>query len=171
MPDFILDETNQQRKRWLIRNGLGLPVMVALIAFCLYQPGWFLHLVGYVAIAANVYILVLGALFRRLTVYRDSQQFSLELRCLGWFTVYSITKSTSECAAVHYHAYHLPSGRRLQNLNYFGAIYLLMVDGRRWRIADQGYASMDIECDEVLAEKLAEALGVPLERLTTPPFR
>ncbi|MFT3879844.1 MAG: hypothetical protein QM703_09310 [Gemmatales bacterium] len=167
MPSILFDQSTAQFKRWLLRNSPAIPIAILIALTFVLSSNNTLHLVASIFGCLCLFVMLWGAIFRRILLYPEDGQLVLEYRFLGLFTVERRVEAITNCSCVRYHAFQRPWGR--EGFTYHGAIYLHFVEGRPWRISDQGNYSMDLDCDEFQAEQLAGTLKVPIEKVQNDP--
>lgn len=167
MPTILLDHSRYQLRRWLLRNSPAIPIAIG-VAFLLYfVENTTVRAITIVFACLCVFVLFLGAIFRRYLLYREDGQLVLEYRFLGLFTAERQVAALDDCLLVRYHAWQIPFGN--DKTAWYGAIYLHFKQAKPWRICDQAHYSMDVDADEPMAEQLAAALGVTVEKVQEPP--
>lgn len=167
MPVILFDHSRDQFKRWLLRNSPIVPLTLIIGLTLAYCPNVTTHFILLIFGIFCVVVVLLGALFRRIILFEADGQMACEYRFLGLFTIDRKVVSVSECTFVRYHTWQLPYGQN--RVVYHAAIYLHFHNQRPWRICDQCHYSMDVECDELMAEQLAARLKVPVEQVDTAP--
>lgn len=161
MSTILFDFTPKQRRRWLIRNSPAIPLAIAIILVCNMVDDLPIRLGTLAFGGICLGIMFWGAFFKRLLIDKAARQVTCQYRFLGAFSTREINRSIADCSHVQYSAYHRPYGT---GLAWFGAIYLHFHDGKPWRIFDNGNFDMDLDCDEAMAQQLADALAIPLQK-------
>jgi len=167
MPTILFDHSRAQFHRWLLRNSPAIPIAIAIALVLIFTTSETIHLITWGFSGLCLFVMLWGAVFRRYLIYTQDNQIVCEYRFLGLFTIERTIAPISDCLAVRYHAWQVPYGN--ERIAYYGAIYLHFMEAKPWRICDQGNYSMDIDCDEPMAEQLAAALGIPVEKVQERP--
>lgn len=167
MPTVLFDQSSAQFKRWILRNSPAIPIAILIVLAFVLSDNNTLHIVTIVFGCLCLFVMLWGAIFRRMLIYPEDGQIVMEYRFLGLFTVERRVEAVANCSLVRYHAFQRPW--TTERFTYHGAIYLHFIEAPPWRISDQGNYSMDLDCDEFQAEQLAKALGVPVEKVQTDP--
>lgn len=160
MTTVLVDHTRQLQKRWLLQNSPAIPLGIFFAATLMYCPNVTTRLVICVLIALSLYVVICGAIFRRFLMDDSKQQVICEYSILGMVDVARKQIPIKDAVAVTYSTWQTPYGH--SNMSYHAAIYLRFKSGKPWRICDQANYSLDLECDEAMADQLASMLGLPL---------
>lgn len=160
MPAILIDHTRQLQKRWLLQNSPIIPLGILYVVTLLYCPNVTTCLVFSVLMALSLYVIIRGAFFRTFLLNEEDHKVICEYRLLGIIHLSSKQADLADAVAVTYSTWQTPYGQN--NMSYHAAIYLRFKSGKPWRICDQANYSLDVECDEAMAEQLAGKLGIPL---------
>lgn len=155
-----MDHTRQLQKRWLLQNSPAIPLGILYAVTLLYCPNVTTKLVIGVLIVLSLYVVIRGAFFRRFLMDDNEQLVICEYSVLGIINVHRKQAPIKDAVAVTYSVWHTPYG--YNSMSYHAAIYLRFNAGKPWRICDHANYSLDMECDEAMAEQLAGILGIPL---------
>lgn len=155
-----MDHSRQLQKRWLLQNSPAIPFGILFAATLMYCPNHTTRIAICVLIALGLYVVIRGAFFRRFLMDDNEQLVICEYSVLGIVNVHRKQAPIKDAIAVTYSVWHTPYCHN--SMSYHAAIYLRFKAGNPWRICDHANYSLDLECDEAMAEQLAGILGIPL---------